>query len=293
MILHLPFMAAGLVFEEGENQKQAKYQAAHNELVASAMAVRIGHEIDKNNQIGCMLAAGKTYAYSCDPKDVYKAMEKDRENYLFIDVQARGEYPAYAKKMFEKEQIKIDITEEDERVLKENTVDFISFSYYSSRCASTDPEIDTTAGNAFATVRNPYLKASEWGWQIDPLGLRITMNELYDRYQKPLFIVENGLGAVDEPDENGYVEDDYRIEYHREHIKAMKAAIEEDGVDLIGYTSWGCIDLVSASTGEMKKRYGFIYVDKDDQGNGTLKRTPKKSFYWYKKVIASNGEEIE
>ena len=235
MILHLPFMAAGLVFEEGENQKQAKYQAAHNELVASAMAVRIGHEIDKDNQIGCMLAAGKTYAYSCDPKDVFKAMEKDRENYLFIDVQARGEYPAYAKKMFEKEQIKIDITDADEKLLKENTADFVSFSYYSSRCASTDPEIDTTAGNAFATVRNPYLKASEWGWQIDPLGLRITMNELYDRYQKPLFIVENGLGAVDEPDENGYVEDDYRIEYHREHIKAMKAAIEEDGVELMHF----------------------------------------------------------
>ena len=220
-------------------------------------------------------------------------MQKDRENYFFIDVQARGEYPAYAKKFFEREGIVLDMTPEDEKILKENTVDFVSFSYYSSRCTSADENIEKTNGNVFATVKNPYLKASEWGWQIDPLGLRCTLNALYDRYQKPLFIVENGLGAVDEPDENGYVEDDYRIAYLREHIKAMKAAIEEDGVDLLGYTSWGCIDLVSASTGEMKKRYGFIYVDKDDQGNGTLKRTPKKSFYWYKKVIASNGEDLD
>ena len=278
MILHLPFMGAGLVFEEGENETLSKYLAAHHELVASAEATKIAHEIDPENKVGCMLAAG---------------MQKDRENYFFIDVQARGEYPAYAKKFFEREGIVLDMTPEDEKILKENTVDFVSFSYYSSRCTSADENIEKTNGNVFATVKNPYLKASEWGWQIDPLGLRCTLNALYDRYQKPLFIVENGLGAVDEPDENGYVEDDYRIAYLREHIKAMKAAIEEDGVDLLGYTSWGCIDLVSASTGEMKKRYGFIYVDKDDQGNGTLKRTPKKSFYWYKKVIASNGEDLD
>ena len=183
----------------------------------------------------------------------------------------------------------LDMTEEDRRLLKENTVDFISFSYYSSRCASADARIDKTEGNVFATLKNPYLKASEWGWQIDPLGLRMTMNVLYDRYQKPLFIVENGLGAVDHPDENGYVEDDYRIDYLKQHILAMMDAVESDGVKLLGYTSWGCIDLVSASTGEMKKRYGFIYVDKDDQGNGTLKRSRKKSFYWYKKVIETNG----
>ncbi|MBQ3423463.1 MAG: family 1 glycosylhydrolase, partial [Romboutsia sp.] len=169
----------------------------------------------------------------------------------------------------------------------------ISFSYYSSRCTSADPEISSqTEGNVFSTIKNPHLKASEWGWQIDPLGLRITMNSLYDRYQKPLFIVENGLGAVDTPDENGYVSDDYRIDYLREHIKAMIDAVEIDGVDLIGYTPWGCIDLVSASTGEMKKRYGFIYVDKDNEGNGTLKRSKKKSFDWYKNVIASNGKEL-
>ena len=290
MILHLPFMGAGLVFEEGENETLSKYLAAHHELIASAEATRIAHEIDPENKIGCMLAAGMTYPYTCSPEDVWKSMQKDRENYFFIDVQARGEYPAYAKKFFEREKIELDITEKDRNVLRENTVDFISFSYYSSRCTSADNTIEKTDGNVFATVKNPYLKASEWGWQIDPLGLRCTLNALYDRYQKPLFIVENGLGSSDEPDENGYVEDDYRIEYLREHIKAMKAAVEEDGVDLLGYTSWGCIDLVSASTGEMKKRYGFIYVDKDDEGNGTLKRTPKKSFYWYKKVIESNGE---
>ena len=293
MILHLPFMGAGLVFEEGENETLSKYLAAHHELVASAEATKIAHEIDPENQVGCMLAAGMTYPYTCDPKDVWKSMQKDRENYFFTDVQARGIYPSYAKRFFERENINLHITEEDEKVLRENTVDFVSISYYSSRCTSADENVEKTDGNVFATVKNPYIQASEWGWQIDPLGLRCTLNALYDRYQKPIFIVENGLGAVDEPDENGYVEDDYRIEYHREHIKAMKAAIEEDGVDLLGYTSWGCIDLVSASTGEMKKRYGFIYVDKDDQGNGTLKRTPKKSFYWYKKVIASNGEEIE
>lgn len=289
MILHAPFMGAGLVFEKGENKLQAKYLAAHHELVASAEATRIAHEIDPENQVGCMLAAGQTYPYSCNPADVWKAQEKDRENYFFIDVQARGEYPAYAENFFEREGIVLNMTEEDRKLLKEHTVDFISFSYYSSRCASADASIDKTEGNVFATLKNPYLKASEWGWQIDPLGLRITMNVLYDRYQKPLFIVENGLGAVDYPDEKGYVEDDYRIEYLKQHIRAMMDAVELDGVKLLGYTSWGCIDLVSASTGEMKKRYGFIYVDKDDQGNGTLKRSRKKSFYWYKKVIETNG----
>ena len=177
--------------------------------------------------------------------------------------------------------------------MKENTVDFISFSYYSSRVAAYKHESEKTAGNIFESVKNPYLKASEWGWQIDPLGLRITMNDLYDRYQKPLFIVENGLGAKDEADANGYVEDDYRIAYLREHIKAMKEAIEIDGVELLGYTTWGPIDLVSAGTGEMSKRYGFIYVDKDDEGKGSLKRSKKKSFEWCKKVIASNGEDLD
>ena len=294
MILHLPFMGAGLYFENGENEEQVKYQAAHHELVASALATKIAHEIDPENKVGCMLAAGNVYPYTCHPDDVWKSLQLDRENYFFIDVQARGEYPAYAMKMLERKGIVPKMTEEDLQLLKEHTVDFISFSYYSSRCTSANPEINKmTEGNVFASLKNPHLDASEWGWQIDPLGLRITLNTLYDRYQKPLFIVENGLGAVDTPDENGYVEDDYRIAYLKEHIKAMKDAVEIDGVDLLGYTMWGCIDLVSAGTGEMKKRYGFIYVDRDNEGNGTLKRIPKKSFAWYKKVIESNGEDLD
>ncbi len=241
-----------------------------------------------------MLAGASTYPYTCAPEDVWKAMTRDREHYFFVDVQSRGEYPNYAKKMLERMNISLKMEEGDEELLKKNTVDFVSFSYYGSRLTSADPEVNTqTAANLFPTLRNPYLKRSEWGWQIDPLGLRITLNALYDRYQKPLVIVENGLGAIDIPDENGFIEDDYRIEYIREHIKAFKAAVEEDGVDLLGYTTWGCIDLVSSSTGEMSKRYGFIYVDKDDNGNGTLKRSKKKSFDWYKKVIKSNGEDLD
>ncbi|EOL48989.1 6-phospho-beta-glucosidase [Enterococcus caccae] len=293
MILHAPFMGAGLYFEEGENKEQVKYQAAHHELLASAIATKIAHEVDPENQVGCMLAAGTNYAYTCKPEDVWAARKADRENFFFIDVQSRGEYPAYALKELEREGIELPIEEGDLELLKEHTVDFISFSYYSSRVQSTDPAInEKTAGNIFASVKNPYLEASEWGWQIDPLGLRTTMNDLYDRYQKPLFIVENGLGAVDTPDENGNVIDDYRIEYLAAHIQAMKDAVELDGVDLLGYTTWGCIDLVSAGTGEMKKRYGFIYVDRDNEGNGTLKRSKKKSFDWYKKVIATNGEDL-
>ncbi|WP_034551893.1 6-phospho-beta-glucosidase [Carnobacterium funditum] len=293
VILHAPFLKAGLYFEKGDNEEQIKYQATHHELVASAIATRIAHEVDSENQVGCMLAAGDHYPYSCKPEDVFAAQEADRESYFFGDVQSRGEYPAYVLKKLAREGIKIQMEEEDLALLKENTVDFISFSYYSSRVVSTDPEInETTEGNRVTSVKNPYLKASEWGWQIDPLGLRITMNSLYDRYQKPLFIVENGLGATDEPDENGYVIDDYRIAYLAAHLKAMKDAVELDGVDLMGYTSWGCIDLVSAGTGEMKKRYGYIYVDRDNEGNGTLARSKKKSFDWYKKVIASNGEDL-
>jgi len=293
MVLHLPFMGAGLAFEQGENEVAVKYQAAHHQLIASAKAVKIARRINPKFMVGCMLAAGNTYANTCSPKDVWKSMEKDRENYFFSDVQSRGEYSNYAKKMLESLNIIIEMKVDDEELLKENTVDFISFSYYSSRLTSAAPEVNKkTSGNAFATLKNPYLNASEWGWQIDPLGLRITMNAMYDRYQKPLFIVENGLGAVDIPDENGFVADDYRIDYLREHIKAMKDAVNKDGVELIGYTPWGCIDLVSASTGEMKKRYGFIYVDKDNEGNGTLKRFKKKSFEWYKNVIATNGEKL-
>jgi 6-phospho-beta-glucosidase len=291
MLLHLPFMGAGILFEEGDNQEEIKYQAAHHELVASALATKAGHEINPEFKIGCMLAAGNTYANTCAPEDVWKSMQKDRENYFFIDVQSRGEYPNYAKKMFKRSGLNIEMEAKDEEILRNHTVDFISFSYYASRLTSADPDVNKqTEGNVFATLKNPYLKASEWGWQIDPLGLRITMNSLYDRYQKPLFIVENGLGAVDIPDENGVINDVYRIKYLKAHIEAMRDAVNEDGVELMGYTPWGCIDLVSASTGEMKKRYGFIYVDKDNEGNGSLKRSKKASFDWYKKVIDTNGE---
>lgn len=292
VLFHAPFMGAGICFEEAENQDEVLYTAAHHELIASAVATQIAHEVDSENMVGCMLAAGRTYPYSCDPKDIWSALEAERKGYFFIDVQSRGYYPKYVLKKLERKGITLPILPGDEELLRNHTVDFISFSYYSSRVASARTDLEQTDGNIIGTVKNPYLKASDWGWQIDPLGLRITMNELYDRYQKPLFIVENGLGAYDVPDENGYVEDDYRIEYLREHIKAFKDAVELDGVELLGYTTWGPIDLVSATTGEMSKRYGFVYVDRDDLGKGTLKRSKKKSFEWYKKVISSNGEEL-
>lgn len=291
MLMHLPFMGAGISIREGENELQVKYQAAHNELVASAMATKLAHEINPDFRIGCMLAAGQFYPYSCNPADVWDALSKDRNNYFFIDVQSRGAYPSYAKKFLERNGITLEMGAEDERILRENTVDFIAFSYYASRLTSADPNAGvSTGGNVIKSLKNPHLQASEWGWQIDPLGLRITMNSLYDRYQKPLFIVENGLGAVDQVEEDGSIRDDYRIAYLEAHIKEMMKAVEEDGVELIGYTPWGWIDLVSASTGEMKKRYGFVYVDKDNAGNGTLERRRKKSFEWYKKIIATNGE---
>lgn len=293
MILHAPFIGAGIAFEEGENKEEVKYQAAHHELVASAIATKIAHEINPENKVGCMLAAGQYYPETCHPNDVWEALKHDREGYSLIDVQARGYYPNYLLKHFERNNLHIEITDEDKKILRENTVDFISFSYYSSRVATHRNDVELTAGNIFKSVKNPYLKASEWGWQIDPLGFRITLNTLWDRYQKPLFVVENGLGAVDTFNESGEIEDDYRIDYLNEHIKEMRNAIHEDGVEVMGYTTWGCIDFVSAGTGEMKKRYGFIYVDRDNYGNGTLKRTPKKSFNWYKKVIETNGENIQ
>lgn len=294
MLLHLPFMGAGILFEEGEEKNQVLYTAAHHELLASAKAVIVAHKMMPDAMVGCMLAAGQFYPFSCNPDDVYKGMEADRDNYFFTDVQARGEYPVWALKRMEKANVKLTISEEDKKILKEGTVDFISFSYYSSRCVSADPEVckNYAKGNAvFASVKNPYLKASEWGWQIDPLGLRITCNTLYDRYNKPIFIVENGLGAKDII-EDGKIHDTYRIDYMREHIKAMNAVINEDGIPLLGCTFWGIIDLVSASTGEMSKRYGMIYVDKDDKGEGTYNRLKKDSFFWYQKVIKTLGEDL-
>ena len=261
--------------------------------MASALATKLAHEIDPKNQVGCMLAGGSHYPYTCRPEDYLEAIHRDNGEYFFIDVQARGYYPAYALKKMEREGLKIKMTKQDLLDLKENPVDFVSFSYYASRTVSAFAEDYAMAtGNLFKSIKNPHLKSTEWGWQIDPLGLRSSLNMLYNRYQKPLFIVENGLGAKDQPDENHYVEDDYRIDYTRRHIQAFKDAVEIDGVDLLGYTTWGIFDVIAASTGQMSKRYGFIYVDRDDDGNGTLRRTPKKSFYWYKEVIASNGEKL-
>lgn len=289
MLMHLPFMGAGIMFEPHENQEQVKYQVAHNELVASARATKLAHEIDSNNKIGSMLAAGQYYAYSCSPEDVWDAMKKNRDHFFFSDIQVRGAYPTYALKKLERLGIEVEMEADDLEILRKYTVDFVSFSYYASRLTSSDESAgEKTSGNVIATLKNPYLKASEWGWQIDPLGLRYTLNVLYDRYEKPMFIVENGLGAKDIL-EDGFVQDDYRIEYLEEHVKAMADAINIDGVDLIGYTTWGCIDLVSASTGEMSKRYGFVYVDQNDQGTGSLKRYKKASFNWYQKLICNNG----
>ncbi|AMG48433.1 6-phospho-beta-glucosidase [Enterococcus gallinarum] len=293
ILLHQPFVGGGIVFKEGDNRQEIKYQAAHHQLVASALATKKAHEIDPTNQVGCMLAGGSHYPYTCRPEDYQEAINRDREGYFFIDVQARGKYPNYALKKFEREGLTIKMTPEDEAILAASPVDFVSFSYYCSRTVSAHPEDYAQAtGNLFPSIKNEHLPSTEWGWQIDPLGLRNSLNQLYDRYQKPLFIVENGLGAIDTPDENGFVADDYRINYLKKHIQAFKDAVMIDGVELLGYTTWGCIDLVAASTGQMSKRYGFIYVDRDDQGNGTLKRTKKKSFEWYKKVIASNGEVL-
>ncbi len=289
VILMAPFMGAGFV-SDGE---ESLYQAIHHELVASALATKIAKEIDPSMQIGCMINAGATYPNTPNPKDVWAAIEADRKSYFFSDVQSRGEYPSYMLKKFERENINIVMEDGDLELLKENTVDFISFSYYSSRVTSVDPNVERTSGNIMGGVKNPYLEESEWGWQIDPLGFRITINAIYDRYQKPLFVVENGLGAIDKVEEDGSINDDYRIDYLRQHIKAMDDAINIDGVDMLGYTTWGPIDLVSASTGEMSKRYGFIYVDRNDDGTGTFKRSKKKSFNWYKKVISSNGKDLD
>lgn len=291
MILHIPFIGGGLTFREGENELNKKYQAAHHQLLANAKTIAIGKKISPKFQFGCMLAAGKTYAYTCKPEDVFAALLHERENLFFSDVQVYGEYPAYTKHYFEKNGIQLHMEPNDLQVLKENTVDFVSFSYYSSACSAANEEgIEKTAANGPDTIRNPYLPKSNSVWQNDPLGLRITMNHLYERYHLPLFIVENGLGTEDIVDDPANVEDDYRIDYLRGHLKNMIQAVQEDGVELIGYLSWGIIDVISVSNGRLSKRYGMIYVDADDYGHGTYDRYPKKSFHWYKKVIETDGE---
>lgn len=289
-----PFISAGIKLEEGENKEQVCYQAAHHQFVASAKAVKLGREINPDFKIGCMLLYPLTYSETCNPSDVQLANEIMNKHYLFTDVQVRGYYPRNVQYYFKRNNIDIIMEAEDEKILKEGKVDYIGFSYYMSLVVCSKPSEDTaTAGNMLGGIKNPYLNASDWGWQIDSEGLRISLNNLYDRYQIPLFVVENGLGAIDKIKEDGTINDDYRIDYLRRHIVEMKKAVTVDGVELMGYTPWGCIDLVSAGTGEMKKRYGFIYVDKDNEGNGTLARSKKRSFYWYKKVMETNGEELE
>ena len=294
MIRH-PYTTGGLIEDRfpGIKWNQVIFQAMHHQFVASALATKICHEIISDSMVGCMLTKLTYYPYSCKPEDVLQAQQDMRGTYCYSDTQVFGEYPAYLLAKFKNEGVEIVKEPGDDEVMKKYPVDFVSFSYYMSSCSAASSEgLDTAVGNTVTAVKNPYLPSSEWGWQIDAKGLRYILNRFYERYEIPLFIVENGLGYDDQVDENGYVEDDYRITYLKEHIKEMKSAILEDGVDVIGYTPWGCIDLVSAGTGEMKKRYGFIYVDRDDQGNGTLKRSKKKSFAWYKKVIATDGEDL-
>ena len=272
------------------------YQALHHVFVASALTVREGHRKDSRNRIGMMVAYGAMYPFDCSPDTYLNHLHCMHNMQWYCDVQCRGYYPSYKKKELERLQIHIEQAEEDERILKEGTVDFIGFSYYFSVVSKAGINVMMTGDQSHA-VENPYLKKNEWGWQIDPVGLRSVLNELYDRYQKPLWIVENGYGGIDTPEYDfegdiKAIHDDYRIAYLRAHIAEMKKAVELDGVDLIGYTPWGCIDLISAGTGEMSKRYGFIYVEMDDQGRGSLRRFRKDSFYWYQNVIHTNGEEL-
>ena len=282
---------------EGEQARKANSMAfvqLHNKFIASAKAVKAAHEIDPSMMVGCMIAGGpSTYPLTCDPKDVLLAMQEQQENFYCPDVQVRGQYPSYAKRIWDKYNVELEISEEDKKVLKEGKVDFYSYSYYSTGVATTHEDAgEETGGNFTASIKNPYLKYSDWGWAMDPDGLRYTLNLINDRYQCPIMVVENGLGAYDKVEEDGSIHDPYRIDYLRGHIKAMSEAIE-GGVNLIGYTTWGCIDIISAGTGEMSKRYGYIYVDRDDEGNGTLERKLKDSYFWYKKVIASNGEDLD
>jgi 6-phospho-beta-glucosidase len=288
-----PFTNSGIFYKAGEDREAIMYQAAHYEFTASAIAVREGRKINPDFHIGCMIAMCPIYPFSCDPKDMMMSVEAMHKRVMFFsDVHIRGVYPAYMLKYWERKNFTFDITSSDLQDIKDGRADYIGFSYYMSFAIMHNPDSDTYNYNEKYMVKNPCVKASEWGWQIDPEGLRYCLNWLYDRYQVPLFVVENGFGAVDGVEADGSVNDTYRIEYLAAHIKEMKKAIVEDGIPVIGYTPWGCIDLISAGTGEMKKRYGFIYVDKDNEGGGTLNRSKKLSFDWYKKVIETNGEQL-
>ncbi|MGF2146101.1 6-phospho-beta-glucosidase [Vagococcus fluvialis] len=286
---------SAMILNETDNKEEVVFQAAMNELIASAYAVREGKKINPNFKIGCMMAYVPIYPHSCNPNDMIASLKINERRYFYSDVHVRGEVPSYTQKYWERNNYNIEISEEEKAVLKEGTVDYIGFSYYMSGTVSTDMTIEGIPNKDFKgtqMVRNPYIESSEWGWPIDPVGLRYILNTVYQRYNVPLFIVENGFGAYDQLDENNFIKDDYRIDYLSKHIEQMELAIVEDGVDVIGYTPWGIIDIVSFGSGEMEKRYGMIYVDKDNKGEGTLKRSKKMSFDWYKNVIATNGAEL-
>lgn len=283
-----------LVFQQAGSagDKQRIYQELHHQIVAAARCVRMAHEIDRNNRVGCMIAGMCSYPLTPDPADVMWNYAGFQNGFCYCaDAMVRGYYPSFSKRMWKEDGAMPEITEEDKRDMMEGKSDFLAFSYYMSFATTTHKDAAGTGGNVFSGCKNPYLNYSDWGWAMDPVGFKYFLHTLYDRYQVPLFDVENGLGAYDAISEDGAIHDTYRIDYLRDHIRAMREAVEE-GVDLFGYTTWGGLDLVAASTGQMNKRYGFIYVDMDDEGKGTFERRRKDSFYWYKKVIASNGEDI-
>ena len=287
------YCCSGVIFNQEENPEQAMYQVLHHQFVASAAVVKLGHAINSEFQIGCMIACVPLYPYSCNPDDVMYAQEAMHERFLFSDVHMRGYYPSYILREWERKGFDIVMEPQDAQILRDGCADYIGLSYYMSNAVQANAKGTGSALSGFeGSVPNPYVKTSEWGWQIDPVGLRYSLNILYERYQKPLFIVENGFGAIDKPDASGKINDDYRIAYMLAHIEQMKKAISYDGVEVMGYTPWGCIDCVSFTTGQYSKRYGFIYVDKHDDNSGTMQRSKKASFDWFRKVIASNGETL-
>ena len=274
-------------------------------LVAQAKAMALCHEMIPGAKIGPAPNISLVYPASCKPEDVLAAQNYNAiRNWLYLDMAVYGVYNNLVWAYLEEHDACPTFAPGDAEALKNGHPDFIGFNYYNTAtCEASDgtetmdPGADqqTARGEAgfYRGFKNPNLPTTEFGWEIDPMGFRATIREMYSRYRLPMIVTENGLGAYDKLTEDGKVHDQYRIEYLREHIIEMDKAINEDGVELLGYTPWGCIDLVSASTGEMSKRYGFIYVDRDDQGNGSLKRSKKKSFAWYKKVIASNGTDLD
>ena len=287
-----PYNGVCLIEDEEENYDNAIFQCLHHQFVANALTIEAGHRIIPNSMIGGMIARFTTYPATPRPEDVMQMILDDQySNWFYLDVMARGEYPSYMDRYFETTGIKIQMEPQDKDIIKNNTIDFTAFSYYFSQVSTTSQGWEKTSGNLILANKNPYLETSEWGWQKDPIGLRVTLNQVYDRYQLPIFIAENGLGAMDILDKDGSIHDEYRIDYLRSHVEQMKEAII-DGVDLIGYTMWGFIDIVSCGSMEMSKRYGVIYVDRDDRGKGTNKRYKKDSFYWYQKCIHSNGEDL-